>query len=226
MKEISLPLEPKIILDEGNKAVFEIAALYPGYGATLGNALRRVLLSSIPGAAVTSAKIENVSHEFTTIPYVLEDIVDILLNLKQVRVKMMVDEPQKLTLHAKGEREVKAGDIEPSATCEIVNKDLLLATLTHKKAELSLELTVERGMGYSPAEERKKDRLPLGTIVLDAIFSPVRQVTFEVENMRVLERTDFNRLRLHIETDGSIAPHETLRQAAKILIDHFSLLTK
>lgn len=218
---IPLPKFPKIVLEEKDRGVFEIEGLYPGYGITLGNALRRVLFSSLPGAAVTSFKIKGVSHEFSTIPGVLEDMIEISLNLKKLRLKLFTDEPQKVKLYAKGEKAVRAKDIEKNPQVEIVNPDLHIATITAKNAELDMELTVERGVGYSPVEMRKKEKLPIGVIALDAIFSPIRKVNFEVENMRVGERTDFNRLRIHIETDGTTAPAEALREATQILIDHF-----
>ncbi len=203
---------------------FEIEGLYPGYGTTLGNALRRVLLSSIEGAAVTSFKIEGVPHEFSTLDGVKETVVDIMLNLKQLRVKLFDDQPQTLKLNVKGEKEITAKDFEPNPLVEVLNPDLKIATLTDKKAKLELEATVERGLGYSEIEERKKEKLPVGTIALDAIFSPIRRVNFWVEDMRVGEKTDYNRLYLEIETDGSITPQEALIKAAAILDEHFSLL--
>jgi len=221
---IPLPKSPKAVLLEKNQGVFEIEGLYPGYGITLGNALRRVLLSSLPGAAVTSFRMQGVSHEFSAIPGVLEDVIEITLNLKKLRMKLFSDESQKLTLKAKGEKLVRAGGIEKNPQVEIVNPDLHIATLTAGNTDFEMELTIERGIGYAPVEVRKKEKLPIGVVAVDAIFSPVKKVNFEVENMRVGDRTDFNRLRLHIETDGTIDPQDALAQAAQILLDLFSVV--
>lgn len=226
-----LPLckPPKIVKKGKNIAIFEIEALYPGYGVTIGNSLRRVLYSSLPGAAITQVKIKGVQHEFATIPHVLEDVLNICLNLKQLRFKMFTDTPQKGKLKVKGEREVKAKDLELPTQVEIVNKDAPIATLTDKKAELEMEIQIEKGLGYEPVERRRKTskpRLEIGHIPLDAIFSPIRRVRYSVENMRVGERTDFDRLILEIETDGTILPEEAFVQACEILINHFSLLRK
>ncbi len=221
-----LPKEPKVIFEDkkNNIAVFEIDALYRGYGTTIGNALRRVLLSSLPGAAITSIKIEGVSHEFSTISGVMEDVIEIILNLKKVRLKLFSDEPQTLTLKAKGKGKVKAGDIKENANVKIANPDQLIATLTSDKAKLNMELTVEKGIGYETVEERKKEKSPIGTIFLDAVFSPIRKVSYEVENMRVKDKTDFNKIKMSIETDGTITPKEALAYAAKILNEHFEVI--
>lgn len=221
---IPLPLPPKVIEKKGNKTIFEIEALYPGYGVTIGNSLRRVLLSSLPGAAVTQAKIKGVSHEFSTIPGIIEDVISILLNLKQLRFKIFSDEPQTATLKIKGEKEVKGSDFKFPPQVELINKDAPIATLTDKKAQLEMEIQIEKGIGYLPAERRKKGKLEIGVIALDAIFTPVRNVAFRVENMRVGERTDFDRVILEIETDGTISPEEALFQASEILTQHFSML--
>ncbi len=223
--KISLPQKAKILKKEENRAIFEINGCYPGYGMTLGNAFRRVLLSSLPGAAITSVKIKGVSHEFATIPYVLEDVIHIILNLKQVRFKINAPEalPLKLELKTAGEKEVKAKDIKTAAEIEIINKDAHIATLTDKKAKLEMELEVQSGLGYVPVEQRKKEKLEIGAIAVDAIFSPIRKVNYEIENMRVGDRTDFNRLLLDIETDGSITPEEAFQKAADILVEHFQL---
>ncbi len=219
---ISLPLEPKIIEKKDNRAIFEIEALCPGYGVTVGNSLRRVLFSSLPGAAVTQMKIKGALHEFSTIPGILEDTVTIMLNLKQLRFKLYSDEPQKIQLKIKEEREIKASDFSVPAQVEIVNKDAHIAVITNPKTELEIEIQVENGLGYIPAEQRKKSKLEVGVISLDAIFTPMKMVNFQVENMRVGERTDFDRLRLEIETDGTITPEEALSQASGILVKHFS----
>ena len=220
---VPLPLKPKIIKKEKNKAIFEIEALYPGYGVTMGNSLRRVLISSLEGAAITQMKIKGVAHELSTIPGILEDVVTIMLNLKQLRFKIFTSEPQKARLVVKGEKEVKGSDLDLPAQLELVNKDCHIATLTDKKSELDMEIQIEKGIGYSPREVRKKEKLEIGTIALDAIFTPIQRVAFRVENMRVGERTDFDRLFLEIETDGTSSPEETFYQASEILLSHFSL---
>jgi len=220
---IPLPSQPKIIKKEKNKAVFEIEALYPGYGVTIGNSLRRVLLSSLSGAAVTQMKIKGISHEFSTIPGVLEDVILIIQNLKQLRFKIFTDQAQKGILKTKGEKEIQGSDFELPAQVELVNKDCKVATLTDKRAELEMEIQIEKGTGYSPREARKKEKIEIGQIPVDAIFTPVRRVSFRVENMRVGERTDFDRLFLEIETDGTISPDEAFFQASDILVKHFSL---
>lgn len=221
--QVNLPQKPKIIKAEGNRAIFEIEGLYPGYGVTLGNALRRVLLSSLPGAAVTGVKIKGVQHEFSTLPYVMEDVIEIILNLRQVRFRLHADGPIKLFLSTKGEKEVKAGDIKITAEIEIINKDAPIATLTNKRAELEMEIEVEKGLGFVPVEARKKEKLEIGLIAIDAVFSPIRKVNFEVENMRVGDRTDYNRLRFDIETDGSLSPEEAFKYAGKVLVEHFGI---
>jgi DNA-directed RNA polymerase subunit alpha len=221
---IPLPKAPKIIKKEKNKATFEIEALYPGYGITIGNALRRVLLSSLEGAAVTQMKIKGVPHEFTTIPGVLEDVVTIMLNLKQLRFKMIGEEPQRATLKIKGEKEVKGADFELPAQLELVNPDCHIATLTSKNAKLEMEILVEKGVGYLPRERKRKEKLEIGVIPVDAIFTPVKRVAIRTENMRVGERTDFDRLFLEIETDGTITPEEAFLKASEILINQFSFL--
>jgi len=230
---IFLPSQPKIIKKEGkNKAMFEIESLYPGYGVTIGNSLRRVLLSSLPGAAATQVKIKGVQHEFSTIPGVSEDGITIMLNLKQLRFKLFADEPQKATLKVKGEKEVKGGDFELPPQVELVNPDAHLATLTTKSAELEIEILIEKGLGYESRESRKKPsdylqkKLEIGVIPLDSIFTPMKRVAFRVENMRVGERTDFDRLFLEIETDGTITPEDAFSQATEILLNHFNLLSQ
>ncbi|PIV12881.1 MAG: DNA-directed RNA polymerase subunit alpha [Candidatus Nealsonbacteria bacterium CG03_land_8_20_14_0_80_36_12] len=220
---ISLSKPPKIIKKKRNWALFEIEALYPGYGLTIGNSLRRVLLSSLEGAAITRVKIKGVQHEFSTIPGVLEDVITILLQLKQVRFKLYGDQPQRVSLKIKGERKVKASDFELPSQVEIINKDIHIATLTSKKAELNMEVLIEKGVGYQPVEQRKKEKLAIGEIALDAIYTPIRRVNFKVENMRVGERTDFDRLFLEIETDETISPQQALLKASQILLNHYSL---
>ncbi len=213
------------VSEDDKHGVFEIEGLYRGYGTTIGNALRRVLLSSLPGAAVTRFKIlrpQAVGHEFTTIPNVVEDVVEIGLNLKKVRFKFYAPETQVLTLSVKGEKEVTAADIKGTSEVVVVNPDLHIATLTSKSAELEMELTIEKGLGYVPVELQGSEKLAIGSIALDAIFSPVTNVNFSVENMRVGDRTDYNRLRVEIETDGTISPSNVLHKAANVLLDHFT----
>jgi len=216
----------KKISENEKEGIFEIEGLYTGYGLTLGNALRRVLLSSIPGAAITRIKIKGVGHEFTTLPNVLEDVVEISLNLKKIRFRIYTNEPQILTLKIKGEKKVIAKDIKPNSQVDIITPDVEIATLTSKDAELDMELTIEKGLGYAPVEARKIEKLPIGVVALDAAFSPIIKANFIVENMRVGERTDFNRLRFFIETDGSISPSAALRKASNILQDHFAKVSQ
>ena len=210
------------ISESDKEGIFEIDGLYAGYGVTIGNALRRVLLSSLPGAAITQFKIKGVSHEFTTLPGVSEDIVEIILNLKRIRFRIYTTEPQVLILKVKGEAAVTAKDIKPNAQVEVITPNAHIATITDKSTELEMEFTVEKGLGYVPDEARKAEKLPIGVIALDAIFSPVIKANFSVENMRIGDRTDYNRLRLSIETDGSITPSQALRKAARILQDYFT----
>lgn len=223
---IPLPKAPKLINQVSkNRAIFEIEDLYPGYGVTLGNSLRRTMLSSLPGAAVTSVKIKDVNHEFSTIPGVLEDIVEIILNLKQIRFKVHSEEPQTITLKAKGEKEVLAGDIKLVSQVEIANPEAVIAKLTSKNASLEMEIQVERGLGYSDLETRKKDKQEIGSIAVDAIFTPVKMINYEIEDMRVGDKTNYNRLRFDIETDGTISPSDALSNAAQILIEQFKVVT-
>jgi len=221
---ILLPKTPKILNKKDNSARFEIEALYPGYGITIGNSLRRVLLSSLEGAAVTQVKIRGVQHEFSTVSGILEDVVTIVMNLKQLRFKMYSSEAQKAFLKVKGEKEVKGSDFQFPSQVELVNKSCHIAFLTDKKSELEMEIQIEKGIGYEPVERRKKQgKLEIGVIPIDAIFSPVRRVSYKVENMRVGERTDFDRLYLDIITDGTITPEQAFFWASKTLVDHFSL---
>ena len=221
---ISLPTPPALIKREGNKANFEIVKLYPGYGVTLGNVLRRILLSSLPGAAVTEVKIRNIDHEFTTIPGVMENIVDLLLNIKKLRFQMHGEGPYTLKLEAKGEKEITGGDLETPSQVVVVSDDQHIASLTDKKAELFMGFTVASGIGYLPVEMRKKEKLSVGTIAVDAIFTPIKNVNFSVENMRVGERTDYNKLTLEIETDGTMSPENALERAAIILTQQASVI--
>lgn len=215
---IMLPSKPRIAAEEHFFGSYEIDGLYPGYGHTLGNSLRRIILSSLPGAAVTAVKIAGVAHEFSTIPGIKEDVLTVILNLKKVRFSLATDEPQTLELSVKGAREVTAGDIKHPGQVTILNPELPIATMTEKSASLNIELRVERGLGYVSKEVLQRDRVDIGSISVDAIFTPIRRVNYEVENMRVGNRTDFNRLRISIETDGTITPREALEKAIEIMI--------
>jgi DNA-directed RNA polymerase subunit alpha len=211
----------KVISEEAKKGVFEIEGLYSGYGLTVGNALRRALLSSLPGAAITQFKIKGVSHEFSTLPGIKEDVIELGLNLKQLHFRVHTDEPQVLLLKGKGEKVITAADFEANADVELINPDSVVATLTSKSSVLELEATIERGLGYSAVESRKREKLGIGVIALDASFSPVTKVNYVIQDMRVGERTDYNRLHLEIETDGAISPSSALHKAANVLKDHF-----
>lgn len=210
--------------EKQNSGVFIIDPCYFGYGTTLGNALRRVLLSSLPGSAVTSLKIKGATHEFSVLKGVKEDVVELLLNFKTLRLKVFSDEPVKLKLHVTGEKEVLAKDIEPNSDVEVVNKDLHLATLTETKAELDIEIMVQKGRGYVSVENKGKEKNDLGVISIDSIYTPVINVGFKVEPTRVGQVTNYDKLILNIETDGSISPKEAFYQSVDILLDHFNLL--
>lgn len=222
-QKIILPSKPKATLEEGTKGVFEIDGLVPGYGYTLGNSLRRIILSSLTGAAVTAVKIDGVSHEFATIEGVKEDVITILLNLKNVRFALTTDEPQKVTLSVKGPKVVTAADISAKGLVTVANPDQYICEVTGKTA-LTIELTVERGLGFVPREAHHKQKADIGTIFLDAVFSPIRRVSYDVEEMRVGDKTNFNRLRLTIETDGTISPREALEQSVKTMIEQLAAI--
>jgi DNA-directed RNA polymerase subunit alpha len=219
---------PEIHLLEGtnNEGKFAIEPLYPGYGMTLGNSLRRVLLSSLPGAAISAVKIDGVAHEFSTIPGVREDVVELILNLKLIRLRIEGEEDTvTLLLSKSGEGEVKAGDIKTPSNVEILNPDLVLAHLSGAKTKLSLELRAERGRGYIPVEKRDSDKLEVGMIAVDALYTPVNKVRYNVENTRVGQMTDLDRLVIELGTDGTISPEDAIRQASQILMDHLQVLT-
>lgn len=221
---IILPSKPKVISEDDFNGVYEIDGLYPGYGHTLGNSLRRIILSSLPGAAITSVKIDGVPHEFSTKDGIKEDIVTILLNLKKVRFALSTDEPQIVNLSAKGVGDVTAGNISVSGQVEVLNKDQHIATLTDKSAKLDIEIKIEKGLGYVPKDILQKDKVEIGTIALDAIFTPIRRVNYEVEGMRVGERTDYNRLKISIETDGTLTPREALENSIAIMINQLKAI--
>lgn len=207
-----------------NEGVLVVEPCFHGYGTTLGNALRRVLLSSLPGAAVTAVKIKGGTHEFQAIPNVKEDVLEVILNLKGLRLKCFSEEPVKLTVKVKGAKTVTAGDIEPNSDVEIVNPDLKIATVTDDGGTFEAELTVGRGRGYVPTEERTGEVNDIGTIAIDSLYSPVRNVGYRVENTRVGEITNYDKLVMTIETDGTITPEEAVNASAKVLIDYFSIL--
>jgi len=221
---VALPSKPRVVKEEETSGLFEIDGLFPGYGHTLGNSLRRIILSSLTGTAVTSVKIDDVSHEFSTIHGVQEDVITILLNLKRIRFTMDGDEPIVLTLNSKGEGVVTAKDINPAGQVEILTPDQHIATLTEKSASLSMELTLERGLGFVPREAHNEEKADIGTIPLDATFTPIRRVNYEVDNMRVGDRTDFNRLRIFIETDGTMTPRAALERSVEIMINQLKAI--
>ncbi len=206
---------------------FEFRPLEPGYGLTVGNALRRVLLSSLEGFAITSVKIEGVEHEFSTIKGVVEDVTEIILNLKQVRFKRQIDdqEEEKVNISVSGQDKLTAGDIGKFVSAfQVLNPDLVLCNMD-ASVKLEMEITIEKGRGYVPAEENKKSNAPLGTIAVDSIYTPIKNVKYSIENYRVEQKTDYEKLILEITTDGSIHPKKALTEAAKILIHHFMLVS-
>jgi DNA-directed RNA polymerase subunit alpha len=216
---IILPSKPRVTSEKDFSGVYEIEGLYPGYGHTLGNSLRRIILSSLPGFAITSLKIDGVNHEFSTIAGVKEDVINIILNLKRVRFQVVGDESQTVKLSVKGPKDVTAKDLTLPGQVTVINPEQPIATVTDKSTSLEAEIVLEKGLGYIPSEILKKDRVEVGNIALDAAFTPVKKVSYEVENMRVGNRTDFNKLIIHIETDGTITPREALESSIKIMIN-------
>ena len=219
----------KVIMIDSSKfeGKFEFRPLEPGYGLTVGNALRRVLLSSLEGFAITSVKIENIDHEFSTIPGIVEDVSEIILNLKQVRFKRQIEdiENEKVTITIGGQDQLKASDFQKFISgFQVLNTDLVICNL-EKSVQLNMELTIEKGRGYVPAEENKKMDAQLGTIAIDSIYTPVKNVKFSIENFRVEQKTDYEKLVFEIITDGSIHPKDALTEAAKTLIHHFLLFS-
>lgn len=223
-KVIHNPTLSNVTSHSDASATFTIEPLHGGYGTTLGNSLRRVLLSSIEGAAITAFKVEGATHEFTTLPGVKEDVVDIMLNLKNVNFKSVGDEPVEFTLTKKGAGLVKAGDIKTTGDSEVVNPDAIIATIDDPKTTLTLRLIVESGRGYRTIEEAGDKRLHSDMIALDAIFSPVRRVRYAVEPTRVGQVTDLDKLQLTVETDGSLSPQDAFEEAAAILINQYTAL--
>jgi DNA-directed RNA polymerase subunit alpha len=208
--------------DERHYGAFVVEPLERGYGTTLGNSLRRILLNSLVGSAVTSVRIQGVLHEFSTIPGVVEDTTEIVLNLKSLGLKLLTDEPRILRIEAHGEGEVRAGDVINDPEVVVLTPDLVIATLD-RDATLSMEITVERGKGYVPAERNKRPDQPIGVIPVDAIFTPIRRVNYTVGATRVGQVTDYDKLTMEIWTNGSLRPQEALAQAARILTDHLRL---
>ncbi len=206
-----------------NSAQVVITPCYHGYGTTLGNALRRVLLSSLPGSAVEYFKVKGVQHDFSTVEGVKEDVVELMLNLRQLAVKIFSDEPVMLSIVKKGPGPITAGDIEPNSNVEIINKDLVICNLT-KNRVLEMEISVGRGRGFKPVEEKDRQNHDLGTILTDSVYTPVKDVGYHVEYTRVGDITNYEKLTMSIETNGTISPREALEQATQILMDHFSIV--
>ncbi|MEK7208846.1 MAG: DNA-directed RNA polymerase subunit alpha [Patescibacteria group bacterium] len=222
---IILPSKPRIIAEDAIRGSYEVDGLYPGYGHTLGNSLRRIALSSIIGTAITSLKIDGAPHEFSTLVGVKEDALAIILNLKKLRFKMSGDEPQTAQIEVKGVKTITGADITAGGQVEIINPQQTIATITDKNTNLKIELTLEKGVGYVSKEVLQQLRpAAIGTIILDASFTPIRRVNYEVENMRVGDRTDYNRLRFNIETDGTIAPREAFEKAIEIAINQLKAI--
>ncbi len=214
---ITLPSKPRVVSEEGMLGIYEIDSLYPGYGQTLGNSLRRIIFSSLPGAAITSVKIEDVQHEFATIEGIRESVMEVLLNLKRVHFTLHGDEAQTIRLSVKGPKQVTAADFQIPSQVVIANPGQHIADISGK-ISFELEATIERGLGYVPREVLTKEKADIGTIALDAAFTPIRRANYEVEDMRVGDRTDFNRLRVIIETNGTITPREALERSIEIMI--------
>ena len=223
---ISLPSSIKIIDQEEHQATFEIEGLHPGYGITLGNALRRVLLSSLEGTAITSVQIEGAPHEFTTLPGVKEDVVQIVLNFKKLRFRMEEAEEQEGRFEIKGVKKVTGKDLILPSQVELINPDQLLATLTSKTAKFVGRFKLGKGIGYESVEQRGEGKAMVGEILIDSIYTPIEKVSFRVEQMRVGKRTDFNRLLLTITTDGTISPSDALLEAVDVLEKHFEVITE
>lgn len=216
-QNIVLPSKPKIIKEEGFRGVYEIDGLYPGYGHTLGNSLRRIILSSIPGIAVTSLSIDGVKHEFSTISGVKEDVISVILNLKKVFFTFEGEDMQKVSLKVKGPKLVTAKDLDLPGGIEVLNPETVLFEITDK-VEVSIEMNLEKGIGYISKEQVEKERTAIGSISLDASFTPIKRASYEVENMRVGDRTDYNRLRVIIETNGALTPKEALEYSIATMI--------
>lgn len=222
---VTLPSKPRVVKEEEYQGIYEIDGLYPGYGHTLGNSLRRIILSSLPGAAITHVKIDGVKHEFDTIDGVKEDVITILLNIKRIRLALHSSEPATMTLKVSKAGVVTAGDINAPSQIEILSNEQPIAEITGKGVSLDIEMTVSHGLGYVPREVHQKEKMDIGAIAMDAVFTPIRRANYEVENMRVGDRTDYNRLRLFIETDGTISPREAMEKSIEIMIHQLKAVT-
>ncbi len=222
MEKFALPDKYEVESTGTNQAKITIEPCYPGYGTTIGNALRRVLLSSLPGAAITSVKFNGATHEFTTLPGVKEDIVEIILNIKKIRFKLHNTDEVVVSLKVKGAKKIQAKDIKLTSDIEVVSPNAEIATLNDKSAEVDMELTVKSGRGYVPVENTETSKFSLGTIAIDSIFTPVKNVNYSVESVRVGQMTNYDRVILNISTDGIVSPEEALKQSASLLVDHFS----
>jgi len=220
-QDIVLPKKLNVVTEEGAKGVYEIEGLYPGYGHTLGNSLRRIILSSLPGVSITSVKIKGADHEFATLNGVKEDVLTILLNLKKVRFALHTEGEATVNLSVKGAQKVTAADFDVTGNIEVMNPDQFIGEVTAKTGELNIELTLAKGVGFVSKEDFTDGKPAIGTILVDAIFSPIRKVNYEVEHMRVGDRTDYNLLRINLETDGSISAKDALEQALGIMIAQF-----
>ncbi len=221
---ITLPTKPQTISEDGNKGSYQIDNLYPGYGHTLGNSLRRIILSSIPGVGVVSVKIDGVPHEFSTIDGVKEDVIAILLNLKKTVFRLQGVDEAEISLEVKGDGMYKAKDITAPSEVEIVTPTSHILTVNDKKASFTISISLKRGIGYVSKEELFEGKVPVGTIVLDTSFTPIRRASYEVENMRVGDRTDFNRIKFSIETDGTLTPREVIDQSIEIMIEQLQAM--
>jgi DNA-directed RNA polymerase subunit alpha len=221
---VVLPSSPRVVSEDATKGIYEIDGLYTGYGHTLGNSLRRIILSSLPGFAITSVKIAGVPHEFSTIDGMKEDVIALLLNLKKVRLAFDGDEPQTFACSLKGPKSITAGDLNVPSQVRVLNPEQHIAELTAKGSSLEIEITVEKGLGYVPKEVHADGKNDVGVIALDAIFTPIRRANYEVENMRVGDRTDYNRLRMIIETDGTLTPREALERSIVVMIEQLKAI--
>ncbi len=215
---VTLPSKPRVVSEEENRGTFEIDGLYPGYGHTLGNSLRRIILSSLPGAAITQVKIDGVEHEFSAMDGVKEDVIVILLNLRRIRLSLHGDEPITISLKKNSIGVVTAGDIQAPSQVEILNPEQVICEITNKGTKLDMEMRIEKGLGYVPREVHMKDKMEIGAIAMDAVFTPIRRANYEVENMRVGDRTDYNRLRITLETDGTYSAREALEKSIEIMV--------
>lgn len=223
----NIPLPNKISFQDLGANRYEVIMepLYPGYGVTIGNSLRRMLLSSLPGAAVIAVKIKGVDHEFSTVPGIKEDVIEIILNLKQLRMKVHSSEPVRLEMKVKGEKSITGADFKKHADVEIANPDLHLATSDSKSGEFEMEVVIQQGRGYVPVEQRENEKLEIGLIAVDAIYTPIKTVNFHVKSVRVGQITNYDQLTMTIETDGTIDGKSAIDQSARILMDHFNLLS-